>query len=66
MVIDASNPGNLINAEKSYYLISENFPSPMGANLSAFGTKSSAEQFRTQYQGEIKTWDEVLSKLKIK
>lgn len=66
VVIDASLPGNLINADKSVYLISENFPSPMGANISAFGSKGSAEQFQKQYGGEIKTWDDLLKKFMIR
>ncbi|MBL4662315.1 MAG: nitrous oxide reductase accessory protein NosL, partial [Flavobacteriaceae bacterium] len=35
--------GNMIDAENASFLISKSIPSPMGANLSAFKTKSAAE-----------------------
>ena len=64
LVIDASKPASFINAKDAMYLISENFPSPMGADLSAYGTRADVENFQKQYSGEIKDWDEVLIKLK--
>ena len=64
LVIDASKPANFINAKDAMYLISENFPSPMGADLSAYGSRTDVENFQKQYSGEIKDWDEVLIKLK--
>jgi copper chaperone NosL len=65
-VTDASKPGNFIDATKAAYLISENFPSPMGANLSAYGSTGDAEKFQKNYSGDVKTWDEVLMKLRVK
>lgn len=65
-VTDASKPGQFVEAAKASYLISENFPSPMGADLSAFGSRADAEKFQKNYSGELKTWDEVLIKLKAK
>lgn len=64
LVTDASKPGQFINANEAVYLISENFPSPMGANLSAYGSRSDAEKFQKDYSGELKTWDEILIKFK--
>lgn len=66
LVIDASKPGQFTNARKAVYLISENFPSPMGANLSAYGNKNDAESFQKNYQGDFKDWDGILAKFKIK
>lgn len=63
---DASKPGSFIDAVKAHYLISENIPSPMGANLSAYGSTNDAESFYKQYSGDLKSWDEVLIKLKSK
>ena len=63
LVIDASKPAQFIDAKDAVYLISENFPSPMGADLSAYGTRNNAENFQMQYSGEIKDWDGVLTKL---
>ena len=65
-VIDAANPKQLIDAAKAAYLISENFPSPMGAGLSAFRNKTDAEQFQKNYGGELKTWDELKAKFRVK
>jgi copper chaperone NosL len=66
LVIDASKPGQFTNAKKAVYLVSENFPSPMGANISAFGNKNDADSFQKNYQGDIKDWDRILTKLKAK
>ena len=66
LVIDASKGGTFIDAKNATYLISENFPSPMGADLSAYSNRSDAEGFQKNYQGELKTWDEILTKFKLK
>lgn len=66
LVIDASKPAQLIDAKKAVYLISENFPSPMGANLSAYANRNDAEAFHKNYNGEIKNWDDILVKFKMK
>ena len=60
-VIDASDPGKLIPAKDAFYLISENLRSPMGENLTAFGDKSKAEEFREKYHGNIYNFNEVKS-----
>jgi copper chaperone NosL len=65
-VIDAANPKQLIDAVKATYLISEHFPSPMGADLSAFANRTDAEQFQKNYGGELKSWDELKAKFKVK
>ena len=61
-VIDVSKPAHLTDALSAVYLISENFPSPMGANLSAFGNRADAESFQKTYQGEILDWKQLLEK----
>ncbi len=66
LVIDASRPAQFADAKNAAYLMSEKFPSPMGANLSAFANKTEAESFQKQYQGEIKDWNDMLLKFKIK
>ncbi len=66
LVTDASRPGQFIDAVSAVYLISEGFPSPMGANLSAYGSKADAEKFRADFSGELKTWEEVLAKFNLK
>ncbi|MCB0457118.1 MAG: nitrous oxide reductase accessory protein NosL [Flavobacteriaceae bacterium] len=51
---------NLINAKESYFIISENIPSPMGAFLSAVPTKAEAEAIVQEKGGAIYTWEELL------
>ncbi|MCC6865224.1 MAG: nitrous oxide reductase accessory protein NosL [Ignavibacteria bacterium] len=64
-VIDSANPKQLTNALEASYLISEKFPSPMGANLSAYSNKNDAAVSQTQYGGELKNWDDLLTKFKV-
>ncbi|WP_457619262.1 nitrous oxide reductase accessory protein NosL [Lutibacter sp.] len=56
LVANYANPGKMINAESATYLISKEIKSPMGANLSAFFSKSKAEEFQQKYGGENYTW----------
>ncbi|MDH5597826.1 MAG: nitrous oxide reductase accessory protein NosL, partial [Cyclobacteriaceae bacterium] len=56
---DYSNPGELIDAYKATFLISEGIPSPMGANLSAFLNKDSAENLHSQHGGNLYNWKEI-------
>lgn len=63
-VIDFSNPQKLIDAKKAFYLISPNLPSPMGANLSAFSTKTNADAQKQISGGEVYNWEEVKEKIR--
>jgi len=65
-VIDAANPKQLVDAAKATYLISDKFPSPMGAGLSAFANRTDAESFQKNFSGELKSWEELKAKYKIK
>ncbi len=53
------NPGNLIDATKATYLISENIPSPMGEFLSVFENKEAADMVQSEQTGELFTWQEL-------
>lgn len=64
MMTDYSAPGNLVDATEAFYLISENIPSPMGANLSGFENKENAEQTQQEQTGELLTWSELKEKYK--
>jgi copper chaperone NosL len=57
LVNDYEQPKVLIPAEDSYYLISESIPSPMGAYLSAFATKSKAEAVQAEKGGDVYNWE---------
>lgn len=56
LVANYLSAGNMIPAETATYLISENIPSPMGANLSATASKAEAEQLKTENGGELFDW----------
>ncbi len=51
--------GNMIAAEKAYYLKSKALPSPMGANLSAYETEDMALKQRKALGGEVYNWTEL-------
>ena len=58
-VINTAEPGNLIDADSSFYLHSEKFPSPMGANISAYRTLNQLNEFKNIYEGEQLTWEQL-------
>ena len=64
LVVDYANPKTLIDAQKAHYLISESIPSPMGANLSAFGETDDLQLHISH--GEVKTlgWNQLLDELR--
>lgn len=66
LVADYSNSGAMINATEAHYLISPNISSPMGAFLSAFGTKESAEETQKEQSGDLYNWSEIQQKMSIK
>ena len=64
LITDYSNPGMLVDATKASYLISENLPSPMGANLTGFANKKSAEITHKEKMGTLYSWDELIQVFK--
>ena len=64
LITDFAEAGNLVDAKKAAYLISENIPSPMGANLSGFEEKSEAERVQKQEGGSLFTWNQLLERFK--
>ncbi|GJM35582.1 MAG: hypothetical protein DHS20C18_45830 [Saprospiraceae bacterium] len=59
LVNDYQKPGELMDAEWSYYLISPAIPSPMGGNLSAFSTVAAAEGIQKEKGGVVYSWKEL-------
>ena len=59
LVANYLNAGNMISAETATYLVSENIPSPMGANLSATASKAEAEKLITENGGELFDWNTI-------
>lgn len=64
LVNDYNAPGEVIDATKATFLISENIPSPMGAFLTAFATKEAAQNAQVENQGRLYTWNELLQRFK--
>ncbi|MDO6603069.1 nitrous oxide reductase accessory protein NosL [Arenibacter palladensis] len=59
LVNDYNQPGELINATKATYLISERIPSPMGEFLTAFKTEKAAVDALMTYEGDLLTWEQL-------
>ena len=59
LVNDFSHPGELIDATQATYLISENVPSPMGENLSAFDSEKAAAMVQSEQSGNLFKWQEL-------
>ena len=59
LVADYSHPGELIDADKAYYVVSKAIKSPMGANLSAFGKKNDAETIISENTGILYSWNQL-------
>ncbi len=57
LVNNYQQPGELIPAQQSHYLISNAVPSPMGAYLSAFQGAAEAAQMKTDKGGQTYDWD---------
>ena len=59
-----SEPETLIDATQANFLISEQIPSPMGANLTAFQTKAEILKVREEKGGTIYSWTELLNQIR--
>ena len=59
LMTDYFSPGKLVDATEATYLISENLPSPMGANLTGFQSKSKAEEIHKEKGGTLYSWSEL-------
>ncbi len=59
LISDFSNPGELINAEQSIFLISKSLPSPMGAFLSGFSSNEKAQLMLTMKGGTLYNWEHI-------
>lgn len=66
LVADYEQPGTLIDAQKAAYLISEEIPSPMGANLSAFTSPSSRDKLYQTMGGAQLEWNQLQTDPRLK
>ncbi len=62
LVADYANPGDLVDAKTATYLISKKIKSPMGANLSAFNSKETAQKVLKENGGKLYTWETLKEK----
>ena len=51
LVIDFSEPQTLINAERAFYVRSEEIKSPMGSQIAAFNSAEAAQQMLSRWSG---------------
>lgn len=65
LVSDYAHPGEMADATRATYLISQQIKSPMGANLSSFGNKTDADSILKSHGGELYSWKEILSKYQV-
>ena len=64
LVSDYSEPGKMINASDTYYLISKNIPSPMGAYLSAFKNEADLDKALSLKDDKKLDWYQLLEHFK--
>ena len=64
LVTDFSSPENFVDVTKSFYVHNDNFRSPMGLNVSAFGTDASRKSFLEKNGGEEISWLELIELVK--
>jgi copper chaperone NosL len=51
LVIDFSEPQTLINADRAYYVKSEEIKSPMGSQIAAFNSEDAAQKMIKRWKG---------------
>lgn len=59
-VNDFSNPGELIDLSKAYFLLNEHFRSPMGLNVLSFSTQDGLRNIKNEHGGKELTYNEVM------
>lgn len=57
------SPTDFMPAQEATFLISENLPSPMGANLTAFKTREQADFIKLEKGGVLYNWQELRKQL---
>ena len=59
LVTSYTEPDQLIDARTATYLVSKAMPSPMGAYLTTFSSRQSAEEYQEENEGDLFTWEEL-------
>jgi len=63
LVNDFNQPGQFADARKSFFLRDSSFSSPMGGNLAAFVSRSSAESAKKDKSARIYNWASLLKQV---
>ena len=64
LVSDFQEPGKMLDARTSTFLVSTAIPSPMGANLSAFANEALAKAIQQEKGGTLYSWQTIQLELK--
>lgn len=64
LVVDFSQPANLIEAGDAFYLKSPEIKSPMASQVAAFEKKESMEDLKKQWNGIYLVWGELVTQFK--
>lgn len=59
LVNDFSNPGELIDLRKAFFLKSDVFRSPMGMNVLSVSSEEKLSEIKSQHGGQVLTYNEV-------
>jgi len=59
LVINYEKQNDFLNADKAFFVISEEIRSPMNFHTAAFGEKKQAEEFLAGKKGKILRWNEI-------
>lgn len=57
-------PNEFLDVKTAWFVASKEIRSPMNSNISAYETKSAAENILKEKSGELVTWDEILNRVK--
>ena len=61
--IDHENENIFLDAKSLYFVVSDQFKSPMNSNAAAFSSKEIAEQKAKERTGTVKNWDQLYQSL---
>jgi len=64
LVVDYSNPENLIEAQEAYYVKSDQIRSPMAGEVAAFNMKETMDLRKKEWKGIWLSWGELVTEFK--
>jgi len=64
LIVDYTQPGKLIRAEKAYYLKSDEIRSPMASGVAAFETEVTMLKHKPELKAIILDWGELITQIR--